>query len=172
MKLEDIKKMSNEEFIEFVNSMNNKQGKLAELRLINESLSAAIPSAGGVLIGFVSYLISTDYTDDKFMQGTAAILGTIIGIPILKKIIRYMDSKLEQGYSNELIEIKKSIENLTEEEFLILKGTNSSNVRQLQKQMKMTFDKKIYNKFIDSLEPSYKDDEENLGYSKNIGKNN
>ena len=94
----------------------------------------------------------------------------------IKKLVKWLVVKVTDEAAiinkNELIDLKKKIENLTEDEFSFLIGiSKNEHVFGLHDKIKMIFDNDT-KKFIDSLEPSYKDNEENLGYSKNINKNN
>ena len=65
---------------------------------------------------------------------------------------------------------KKDLEKLSEEELAFLIGIdNNKNIYKLNDRIKGIFGDDDSKKFVDSLEVTYEDDEENLGCSKNIG---
>ena len=69
--------------------------------------------------------------------------------------------------------IKKYLENLSESEPSFLSNINKSeHIYKLHERISNIFNDDDPNQFIDSLEVTYKDDDEKLGYSKNITTNN
>ena len=177
MKLEDIKEMNDEEFIVFARSFNvSKDIPIEEFFKQNKKTVNIMTIMPGITFGLIPYSILDNFTDDNLILGASFVLGSIIGMPTIKKLVKWLVVKVSDEAAiiseNELIDLKKKIENLTEDEFSFLIGiSKNEHVFGLHDKIKGIFDKDT-KKFIDSLEPSYKDDEENLGYSKNINKNN
>ena len=94
----------------------------------------------------------------------------------IKKLVKWLVVKVSDEAAiinkNELIDLKKKIENLTEDEFsFLIDISKNEHVFSLHDKIKMIFDNDT-KKFIDSLEVAYNDEKEDLGYSKNIRKNN
>ena len=172
MKLEDIKKMSDEEFIRFMNKLQNikeertPQEDLKETKkLVN--FGSILP---GLATGLIPFSILENFTDDYLILGSAYVIGTIVGIPIIRKLhkmlyikVMNMDKTLKR---QELIELKKDLGNLTEEEFsFLIRIKNNSHIYDIHERISKIFEGQDSNKFIDTLQVTYKDDED-LGYSK------
>lgn len=178
MKLEDIKKMSDEEFIRFMNKLQNikeertPQEDLKETKkLVN--FGSILP---GLATGLIPFSILENFTDDYLILGSTYVIGTIVGIPIIRKLHKLLYVKVtnigKDLRRQELIELKKELESLTEEEFSFLVGIKgNTHIYGLYKKITETFGEQDSNKFIDTLQVTYKDDED-LGYSKNIRKSN
>lgn len=177
MKLEDIKKMSDEEFIEFASSFSIREDiPIEEFFKQNKKTVNIMTIMPGITFGLIPYSVLDNFTDDNLILGASFILGSIIGIPTIKKLVKWLVVKVsEEGdiiNKNELITLKKELEKLTEDEFSFLIGiSKNKHVFRLYDKIKGIFANDT-KKFVDSLEVTYKDGKENLGYSKNISKNN
>lgn len=179
MKLEDIKKMSNEEFIEFARNFQNFKEDIPveEFFKQNKKIINIMTIMPGITFGMIPYSILDNFTDDNLILSSSFILGTIIGIPTIKKLVKWLAIKASNESDfinkNELIDLKKDLEKLSEEELAFLIGIdNNKHIYKLNDRIKGIFGDDDSKKFVDSLEVTYEDDEKNLGYPKNIGKNN
>ena len=179
MKLEDIKKMSNEEFIEFARNFQNFKEDIPveEFFKQNKKIINIMTIMSGITFGMIPYSILDNFTDDNLILGSSFILGTIIGIPTIKKLVKWLAIKASNESDfinkNELIDLKKDLEKLSEEELAFLIGIdNNKHIYKLNDRIKGIFGDDDSKKFVDSLEVTYEDAEKNLGYPKNIGKNN
>ena len=176
MKLVDIKKMSDEEFIEFARSFSVREDiPIEEFFKQNKKTVNIITIMPGITFGLIPYSILDNFTDDNLILGASFVLGSIIGMPTIKKLVKWLVVKVSVEAAiinkNELIDLKKKLENLTEDEFSFLIGiSKNEHVFSLHDKIKGIFDKDT-KKFVDSLEVAY-NEEEDLGYSKNISKNN
>lgn len=177
MKLEDIKKMNDEEFIEFARSFSVREDiPIEEFFKQNKKTVNIMTVMPGITFGLIPYSILDNFTDDNLILGVSFILGSIIGMPTIKKLVKWLVVKVSDEAAiinkNELIDLKKKIENLTEDEFSFLIGIGKNeHIFTLHDKIKGIFDKDT-KKFVDSLEVTYKDDNNDLGYSRNINKNN
>lgn len=175
MTLEKIRKMSDDEFINYAKQFTeideyliNCDSKLAN-KIIN--IGSVI---SGVLTGFTLSEALDYVTNDKIKLMAAFVIGTVAGIPVAKKTIKYFCDKCNNAFiedeKNNLIELKEELESLNNEQFELLINMNEdADVYNLHEKMINIFNG---DSLIKDLEVSYKDEEKDLGYSKNIIKNN
>ena len=179
MTLEDIKKMSDEEFVEFVDSLkNSKEETSAEEDLMENKKFVNFGSImNGLIFGLVPAAFLDNFTDDNLILGTAFVAGAIAGIPTSKKLLRWVYTKFKNETKiierQELIQLKIDLENLSKDELSFLIGIDKNeHIYELNDKIKRVFRECNPNKFIGGLEVTYEDDNKDLAYSKNINKNN
>lgn len=179
MTINDIKKMSDEEFINYVQNFKKIEDK--EITECDVKTTKKVLNCGSVFsgmgFGLLSYTIMDNFTNHDFALVIAFIIGSIAGIPVSKKLIRFLNDKcleLEvEVEKDDLIELKKDIENLSREQLLFLKGINNNgDMFDLHNKITNIIETENKDKFFNDLEVTYEDDEKDLGYSKNIIKNN
>lgn len=179
MTINDIKNMSDEEFINYVQNFKKIEDK--EITEYDVKMTKKVLNCGsvfsGILFGLLSSTIIDNFTDDKITLGITFIIGSIIGIPVYRKLINSLNNKCLEFVADvekdDLIEIKKDIENLTSEQLLFLKGIdNNDDMLELHDKITNIIEIKNKDRFFNDLEVTYEDDEKDLGYSKNIIKNN
>lgn len=181
MKLEDIKNMSDEEFITFIHDLC-KNYKVREYKIEKKAYKTLL-NINSILPGCAMGCIFADkvasLSDDTWVIVSAAIAGGVLSTGIFKILLNNITMKTthtkHQKNINNIINLKRIIENTSKNEF-------QYSVNLLQENKTFVLTAKIQDNFVnisisDSLNNTksesnnYVDEENDLGYSKTMNKN-
>ena len=171
--------MSDEEFITYINKFTLEESEA--IKEIDTKACKKIITGGSILnglaLGLVPVFIFEHFTDDNSILVVAYIIGAIVGIPMTKKALEFFSTKItiedNKSKREELLNLKKDLENLSESELSFLVNINKNkHIYKLHERISNISHLNELSSFMDTLEVTYKDDDEKLGYSKNITTNN
>lgn len=179
MTINDIKNMSDVEFINYIEDLRKEDKKYLNQNLKNKNKIINVGSIfTGMTFGGLSSLFADYFTNDEVTLGIVFVISSLIGIPMTRNLVRLINKKcLELNAYNDkqnILDIKNDIENLSNEDLLILKDiNNNSTMLEMYNKIIYIIDCENNEKFFEDLEVIYEqEEEEELKYSKNIIKNN